>query len=300
MTLYPYTAIIIGMKAGQGINKAESAEYRILPGIPGIRILKAFYRKHHFKTHAHAGYTLGMIINGAGGFRYKGREQVTCPGHVTLLDPFEPHAGHVIGETGWRYNTLYISPGYVSETAADLLGNRPAQIRFGRDAALSDPEIFKLLSAFHAKLRHDDALLESESILQLIISKLLARYAERKGRLPNIRHESRRVNRLLDYIRSHFRDKIMLSELAELTGLSKFQVIRMFRKSKGLSPHEYQNQLRIREVCRLLNRKVHMAEAALDTGFYDQSHMSKCFKSIIGVTPGKYMDACNILQDASQ
>ena len=289
----------IGEMTSKKYENADSAEYQILTSIPGIKLLKAFYRKHHFKTHAHDGYTLGIIINGAGGFRYKGREQVTRSGHVTLLDPFESHAGHVIGEAGWRYNTLYISPGYILETADDLLNRCPAEIHFGRDAALSDPEIFNLLSNFHSKLDNKNELLEGESILQLIISRLLERYAERSVQLPKIRNESLRINRLCDYIRSNYRNKITLSELARLTDLSKFQVIRMFQKNKGLSPHEYQNQLRIREVCKLLNKNVHIAEAALDTGFYDQSHMSKSFKSIIGVTPGKYSEACNILQDAS-
>lgn len=281
------------------LNKADYSEYQILSQIPGIKILKAFYHNHHFKTHAHDGYTLGIIINGAGGFRYKKKEQITHGGHVTLLDPFEPHAGHVIGKKGWRYNTLYISPDYLFETADDLLKSCPAEIHFGRDAALSDPEIFNLLSIFHSKLNHKNELLESESILQLVISRLLERYAERSVHLPNIQNESSRTKRLNDYIQSNYQDKIMLSELAELTELSKYQVIRVFQKNKGLSPHEFQNQLRIQEVCRLLNKKIPIAEAALDTGFYDQSHMSKTFKSIVGVTPGKYLEACNILQDIS-
>ena len=284
----------------EALKKTDTAEYRILQGMVGIKILKAFYHKHHFKTHAHDGYTLGIILNGAGGFRYKGKAQLTHGGHVTLLDPFEPHGGHVVGDKGWRYNTLYMSPGYLLETAADVLNPCPAEICFGRNAALSDPEIFSLLADFYSALDQNSELFEIESMLQLILSKLLSRYADPSVQLPDIRNETLRMKLIRDYIHANYRDKIMLSELARLTGFSKFQVIRMFQRDRGMSPHEYQHQLRIKAACRLLADKVSIAETALETGFHDQSHMSKTFKRIMGVTPGQYLTACNILQDTVQ
>lgn len=279
--------------------QADYSEYRFFQKISGIKILKACYQTHHFKTHAHDSYTLGIILKGAGGFRYKGREQMTHGGNVTLLDPFEPHGGHVIGNKGWRYNTLYISPGYLFELADSLIYNHPANIRFGGNAALSDPEIFNLLALFYNRVNNNHDLLEIESILQQVISKVLNRYAKPSAPLPKVGNETRRMELVRDYIQSKYQDKILLSELAGLTELSKFQVIRMFQKHSGMSPHDYQHQLRIQSVCSLLCRNVPIAETALETGFYDQSHMSKTFKRIIGVTPGQYVQACNILQDPS-
>lgn len=49
--------------------------------------------------------------------------------------------------------------------------------------------------------------------------------------------------------------------------------------------------IRIRHARNLLTRGIPIAQAALETGFVDQSHFTRCFRKVMGVTPGQYASA---------
>lgn len=83
-----------------------------------------------------------------------------------------------------------------------------------------------------------------------------------------------------------------LDELAELAFMSKYHLLREFKREVGLTPHQFQIQNRVRKAQRLLESSVGPAEAALSAGFCDQSHLARCFAKIVGLTPGEYQRAC--------
>lgn len=69
-------------------------------------------------------------------------------------------------------------------------------------------------------------------------------------------------------------------------------MIRVFKKNLGISPHSYQIQTRIAHVQNLLRSGASIAEASFHCGFFDQSHMSRAFKKVVGVTPGSFRNSC--------
>ena len=84
---------------------------------------------------------------------------------------------------------------------------------------------------------------------------------------------------------------IGLNELAELAGLSRFQLLRVFVREVGATPHAYLVQRRVHLACRLLAGGRPIVEAAMDAGFADQSHLTRAFVRQFGVTPGRYVAA---------
>ncbi|MBI9079617.1 MAG: helix-turn-helix transcriptional regulator [Pseudodesulfovibrio sp.] len=91
------------------------------------------------------------------------------------------------------------------------------------------------------------------------------------------------------YLEKHCAENIRLNTLADLTGLSPCRLNRIFATQVGMPPHKYQNMLRIREVKRLVVQGSDLANAAAEAGFSDQSHMTRCFKKVMGMTPGTYV-----------
>ena len=81
---------------------------------------------------------------------------------------------------------------------------------------------------------------------------------------------------------------IRLNDLAKIANISKYYLIRKFNNCYGLSPHQYITNLRINHAKKLLKNKMDFASIAIESGFYDQSHFTKCFKEYTGVTPMKY------------
>lgn len=82
-----------------------------------------------------------------------------------------------------------------------------------------------------------------------------------------------------------------LAELATLSGVSRFQLLRGFAREIGITPHAYLVQRRVRLARQLLADGQTPAQAALLAGFADQSHMTRAFVRQLGVTPSRYRAA---------
>lgn len=97
------------------------------------------------------------------------------------------------------------------------------------------------------------------------------------------------VQRVLQHIEQHLGQPLTLAELAELAGLSVWRFATVFRQQVGVSPHRYICRRRVEHAQALIRDGVPAATAASEAGFYDQSHLSRHFKSICGMTPGQYL-----------
>jgi AraC-like DNA-binding protein len=63
----------------------------------------------------------------------------------------------------------------------------------------------------------------------------------------------------------------------------------MFTRHMGLPPHAYRKQQRIHKAKQLLRNRMPISRVAVEAGFADQSHLTRHFKQIVGVTPGQYI-----------
>jgi AraC-like DNA-binding protein len=79
-----------------------------------------------------------------------------------------------------------------------------------------------------------------------------------------------------------------LSTLARHAGVSRFQALRMFKLRYGLPPHTYQLSVRLALAQKALREGQQAAEVAAQYGFFDQSHLTRHFKRLFGVTPAQY------------
>ena len=97
------------------------------------------------------------------------------------------------------------------------------------------------------------------------------------------------LQRAIEFIDTHYVDEISSGQLAELVGVSVPHFNRLFRRILRLSPMEYVLSLRVQEAQRLLSTtRLPMSEISAAVGFYDQSHFTKRFRKVTGVTPLEY------------
>jgi AraC family transcriptional regulator len=97
------------------------------------------------------------------------------------------------------------------------------------------------------------------------------------------------LRRVRDYIDNHIGERISLDELARQAGVSRFHFARQFRLSTGESPMEYLRRVRIEQSKSILqSRASTIAEVAARLGFSDQSHFTRIFGRLVGVSPGSF------------
>jgi AraC-like DNA-binding protein len=106
------------------------------------------------------------------------------------------------------------------------------------------------------------------------------------------------IERVRRHIEEHLGQPLALADLAQLAGLSVWRFATVFRQQVGVSPHRYICRLRVERAQALIRNGVPAATAASEAGFYDQSHLSRHFKNVCGMTPGQYLTTARHTQAA--
>jgi AraC-like DNA-binding protein len=139
----------------------------------------------------------------------------------------------------------------------------------------------------HKILETSDCALEKSSYLTLFLKQLLKHVAtERLGYYHQI--NPAKIKLVMEYLRSSYNSNISLEDLSEITQTNPFVLMRNFRKSLGVTPHEYLQNYRIIQAKKLISTGISLTDVALLCGFSDQSHLTRIFKRKVGVTPGNF------------
>lgn len=251
-----------------------------------LELLHAHYVTHSFSRHIHDTFAIGIILAGAEGFTYRGRSHVARAGCVVIIHPGEVHTGHAATEAGWNYRMLYPDVCLLQQAAAEIR-ERDAGVPYFPEAVIADAEMTRLILRLHLALERSSSQLEQDSRMIWTMAQLVARHA---GDRPSATQMPRvhPVDRVREYLEAHYASNPSLEELGAIANLSPFHLLRSFRKQVGLPPHEYLNQVRLWQARRLLSAGQAIAQVAQETGFADQSHLTRQFKRMLGVTPGQY------------
>ena len=265
------------------------------PELGGVDLLRAHYVTQTFGRHTHDGFAIGVIERGALGFYYHGENLVAPAGRVNLVNPGEVHTGHAMTEGGWTYRMFYFDADLLHNAAGEIAGRRVA-LPFFRKGVLCDETLAGTVRALHADLEDGQlSRLEAESRFLAMLIQLIERHAEPKPNPRSVTRERTAVTRVREYIDACYAGNPSVRELASIAHLSPYHFIRVFQKQTGMPPHTYLMQTRVRKARALLARGWRIVDAADETGFVDQSHLTKHFKRTLGFTPGQYR---NSVQDA--
>jgi AraC-like DNA-binding protein len=247
-----------------------------------LEAMSASYNRYCFAEHWHPELFIAVTDYGHAKFRYRGGFHTAARGAVFVHHPGEPHSGGPIGSEGWTYRSIY-----VPETLFKRLTTSTSVPFFGDDV-IDDSILAGIFRRFHQSLQTRSSRLRRESYLIGVLAWLRRYHSQ-----PRVAHATRRepisVRRAKEFLHANLAEDVSASALARAAGLSPYHLIRVFHRDIGLTPHAYQLSIRVRRAKDLLRAGISVADVALQTGFYDQPHFTKVFKSHVGVTPGKYI-----------
>ncbi|HKV83848.1 MAG TPA: AraC family transcriptional regulator [Ktedonobacterales bacterium] len=269
---------------------AETGEHAIFwrdSALGGLELLRAHYVTHSFAPHSHDTFAIGVVEAGVERFHYRHAPVSAPSGSLIIINPGEPHTGSSALADGWRYRMLYPDPSLLREAAGALTG-RARPIPFFADPVVHDPLLARELLRLHSALEGGAELLERQSRLLEFLARLIQRHADTPHLDAPLTREPLLVRRLRDYLDEHANAPVTLAELAALAGMSEFHTLRVFTRATGMPPHAYLTQRRVAHARTLLAHRLPLAQVAAFAGFYDQSHLTRHFKRIVGVTPGQY------------
>ncbi|WP_324783528.1 AraC family transcriptional regulator [Streptomyces sp. H51] len=258
------------------------------PRVPGVvEVFHAHFTEYAYPMHVHEAWTLLIVDDGAVRYDLDRHEHGTPHDTVSLLPPHVPHNGSPATPHGFRKRVLYLDG---SRLGADLIG--PAV----DSPDLRDPVLRLRVGQLHTALARPGDELEADSRLTLIGDRLRAHLrpgavAETPRRDPAL---ARRLRELLD---ERVVEGLTLDEAAALLHAHRAHLVRAFSSAYGIAPHQYLMSRRVGRARRLLLDGRPPGEVAALTGFYDQSHLTRHFRRLVGVPPGRYGRHARVRRD---
>ena len=241
-----------------------------------------------YPRHTHDQYGIGMVDSG-GHASWSGRGAVEAgPGDFICVNPGEVHDGRAVAHAqgpGAFFTSIQRWCGICTQTLT-----RSHSLRSRSRAPCSSTRSFVVLlirrldSQMNKRLRHQCSLACESAVLRLI--------AGLRAHSTTVPIRSQRTTPCIRRARARIDDdpaaRLTLGDLAHEAGVSRYQLLRGFARELGLTPHAYVLQRRIAMARRLIRAGNSLSEAALASGFCDQSHLNRIFLRQLGVTPGRY------------
>ncbi|MDD2971712.1 MAG: AraC family transcriptional regulator [Lachnospiraceae bacterium] len=239
-----------------------------------------------FPNHFHEHYVIGFVENGERCLSCRNQEYTIEQGSVLLFNPGDNHACVQSDNGTLDYRGFNISKEVMLDLAEEVTGKR--QLPGFSQNVVRDEEAIFYLRPLHEMVMNGVEEFGKEESLLFLISTLIQNYGQPfESCIPECRQE---IENACEFIETHFTERIYLDQICRCVGLNKSALIRAFTKSKGITPYRYLETVRINEAKKLLQMGVPPLEAAMLTGFFDQSHFTNYFSSFIGLAPGVYRD----------
>lgn len=239
-----------------------------------------------FPNHFHEYYVIGFVESGERCLSCKNNEYAIQKGNVLLFNPGDNHACVQNDGGTLDYRGFNISKEVMLDLTEEVTGKR--ELPGFSENVIFDEEGICYLHPLHEMVMKGLCDFGKEENLLLLISMLIQRYGQPfENCIPECREEIEKACRFME---QHFAERIYLDQICRYAGLSKSTLLRAFTKSKGVTPYSYLENIRIGEAKKLLEQGFPPIEAALRTGFSDQSHFTNYFNRFIGLSPGVYRE----------
>jgi AraC family transcriptional regulator len=252
--------------------------------------------------------TAGRIVRGSGG---EPVEHALSPGCVAVVPARTPVSWS--WSTRVSFSVLHLDPGFLDRVAQSVFGLEPHQYCLTLAERRHDTAITNIAGVLAREVIRGErgSGLYAQSLASILAVHLLREYAQCAGGRAlrscatlslagagaslEAGHagalQPRAVSDALAFIHANYARELPLTDLAQAARLSPFHLARLFKRSLGVSPHQYLIQVRVNNARWLLSAasgECSLADLAAAVGFADQSHLTRHFKRMTGVTPRQY------------
>lgn len=249
------------------------------PSLGGVdEVLYAHITDHVYPMHTHATWALLIIDKGVVRYDLDRHEHGALNHMVTLLPPHVPHNGRPSTPHGFHKRVLYLDSSQITEDLVGLAVDSPT---------LNDSRLRLRVHQLHQVLKRPEEELEAQSRLALLSERLQDHLRRRVAPHAPVQ-DPRLAHRLRDLLDARFVEGISLQDASATLHTHAAHLVRVFSHTFGMAPHQYLTGRRVDLARGLLLSGMAPRSVAVEAGFYDQSHLGRHFKRMLGTSPGRY------------
>lgn len=250
--------------------------------LPFVESRRASNSRACYRPHSHSTLSIGAVDAGLSHFQCGKVAAALGPGSLVIVPAELVHACNPAPDVSWSYQMLHLHPGWVATVLKEMHPepDLPSSA-FISCSTLTYQHFCRLNAQLFSAIDNTD---KEAALIEFICERLWAE-GQPVASLPSpgssMTHLKKRLLTTLDTPPS-------LLELAREFGLSRYQLIRLFRRDTGLTPRAWLLDQRIQQARNRLRRGADLATVAQDLGFADQGHFQRVFKAHVATTPGRY------------
>jgi AraC family transcriptional regulator len=210
------------------------------------------------------------------------------PGHLGMTAPGESAKLRWRGAEGHSTLQLHLPRATIEDARNELHGGSSGRVSLPNKLAQHDPVISEVMLALERAARLGAPELYAETAAHFLAVHLLRHHAQVFEPSTGYHHEHV-LDNVDAYMRSSLSVSVSLAQLAEIAGLSRFQLLRAAKLIWGETPLRRLTRLRMELAQRLLRRgNLSIIEIAFECSYGDPAHFATAFKRHVGVPPSQY------------
>ena len=278
--------------------KTENARANIFKISPGLELQKWEVYNPQQQTrlklkspHFHDEYQIGFVSEGAIENTYRKHKVLVTPQKLYIIQPGEIHAEDLVQEQTLRFSFAFITPQQLRRSVDEMTDGKQVNVDFNHLLVTNNflnKQLVEHTALYFTGLQQASSELDYETQFLNWIIPVLAHCSSSTLAVSRLGNERKSVEAVKVYLTDKFAQPTSLALLADVACLSKFHLLRSFIKETGMTIHDYQTQLKICKAKELLKKGRPIVDVALELGFFDQAHFSKCFKRFTSQTPGRF------------
>lgn len=228
-------------------------------------------------------FLIVYTLSGEGRLQYDGREYALLEGSCFFIHCMEHHEYHTVKGENWEFLWLHLNGmnalGYYEEFVKN--GFRILDIR---EKELTEQTLREIITV--NQKRDLTTEVRTSGLIGALLTELIAQNTAEGRQAIQIPEYIRAAEK---YLEQHFREKVPLQELADMLHVDRFYLIKEFGRYVGISPHEYQIELRISYAKELLKYSdLTVNEIAYACGMNQASHFISLFREREHSTPARF------------
>ena len=264
------------------------------------------FRLFHLKSngatqveyHYHEFCKILLLVSGSGGYYVDGQRYLLQPGDIVLLDAHSIHRPEMDPDATYERIILYISPDYLERQSTGdcslrsvFSGEKGHVLRLNEERK---QKVFRMAAQLEQDLQSScfgREILSNAGLLRLLVE--IGRNRENpdtSGTSP-VMPRSQRIVDILRYIDEHIAEDLDAESIASAFFVSKYHMMRQFRRETGTTVHLYITQKRLVRARELIASGMRATEACYRCGWRSYSSFTRAYGKHLGTTPTGRMDA---------
>ncbi len=259
------------------------------PTMPYAESRRACHSRTCYKPHSHPTYSIGAVDEGTSLFTGASDGPITLhAGSVVFVPASRIHACNPVPNTAWSYQMLHLSAAWFHAARQEYDQTQVNHVSIAPIRVVVNPRVYARFCRLNTVLFFQVDPRDKEATL----IEFMGDFDEAQGLPINVPvispHLIGQLTPILDFLRHGPATGTPLAELACLADMSRYQLIRAFRATTGMTPHAWQLNQRINLARGRIRAGEGIADVAYRLGFADQAHFQRVFKAYAGVTPGRF------------